>query len=303
FGLGQLVRTYTASLKLDVSQVGGRRVDQVISLRFPSFAVRHRAHLCWLNHTMREYYDLWPEFSASISRRNRMKERVTRSILHVVDRHLLKQHATRVLAQSKTIQRRLASDFGIRAEVLYPPPPQRAYRCDGYGDYILAVSRLTPHKRVDLLVRALAEPAARGIKAVVAGDGEERAGLARLAADLGVADRVQFTGRIADAVMLDLFARCRAVCFTPIDEDYGFVTVEAFASRKAGVTCRDSGGPAEFVVDGETGFVCDPTAPSVAAALARLTSDAQLAGRLGTRAAARAADMTWDAAVKSLVII
>ena len=54
-------------------------------------------------------------------------------------------------------------------------------------------------------------------------------------------------------------ARCRAVCFPPFQEDYGFVTVEAFASRKAVVTCRDSGGPAELVVDGVNGFVCEPT--------------------------------------------
>ena len=40
--------------------------------------------------------------------------------------------------------------------MLYPPPPQRAYRCDGYGDYVLLVSRLTALKRVDLLIRALA---------------------------------------------------------------------------------------------------------------------------------------------------
>ena len=60
---------------------------------------------------------------------------------------------------------------------------------------------------------------------------------------LDVAARVTFLGRIDDDAMLDRLARCRAVCFTPLDEDYGFVTVEAFASRKAVVTCRDSGGP------------------------------------------------------------
>ena len=37
----------------------GQRVDQVITLRYPSFAVRHPVHVCWLNHTMREYYDQW----------------------------------------------------------------------------------------------------------------------------------------------------------------------------------------------------------------------------------------------------
>ncbi|HEY6212887.1 MAG TPA: hypothetical protein VIW45_11410 [Vicinamibacterales bacterium] len=130
YGFGRLTATYTATLKVDVSRIGGRAVDQVISLRYPSFAVRHRAHVCWLNHTMREYYDLWPRFAASISWRNRIKESVRRAILHTVDRHLLKQHVTKVVAQSRTVQRRLDADFAIRADVLYPPAPQRAYRCD-----------------------------------------------------------------------------------------------------------------------------------------------------------------------------
>ena len=63
--------------------------------------------------------------------------------------------------------------------------------------------------------------------------------------------------------MLHHLANCRAVSFAPFAEDYGFVTVEAFASRKAVITCRDSGGPTELVRDEHTGLVCDPTpAPS-----------------------------------------
>jgi glycosyltransferase involved in cell wall biosynthesis len=303
FGFGRLTKTYLATLKVDVAQIGGRKVDQVISLRYPSFAVRHRAHVCWLNHTMREYYDLWPRFAASISWRNRIKESIRRSILHVVDRHLLKQHVSRVVAQSETIRRRLDADFGIQADVVHPPPPPRAYRCEEYGDYIFAISRLTPLKRVDLLVRALAEPAARHVKAVIAGEGEQRDELTALATQLRVGDRVRFLGRVDDETLLQHLAQCRAVCFTPLDEDYGFVTVEAFASHKAVITCRDSGGPAELVVDGDTGLVCDSTSPSLAAAVARLVDDRGLAERMGERAAARAAQMTWKSAVERLLIV
>jgi glycosyltransferase involved in cell wall biosynthesis len=302
FGFGRQTRSYLANLLRDVTRVEGRAVDQVISLRYPSYAVRHHRHVCWLNHTMREYYDGWPEFAASISARNRMKERLRRMLTHAADRYFLKAHVTRLIAQSRTIQRRLAHDFGLRADVLLPPPPQRAYRCDTYGDEILAVSRLTPHKRIGLLLRALAEPGARHVRATIAGEGESRDALEQLAASLGVADRVTFLGRIDDDTMLDRLARCRAVCFTPFGEDYGFVTVEAFASRKAVVTCRDSGGPTELVKDNETGFVCDSTPASVAAAIGRLMADRPLAERLGARAGSRAAEMTWDAAVKQLVI-
>ena len=152
-----------------MSHVGGVRVDQVISLRYPSYAVRHPAHVCWLNHMMREYYDLWPRLTAPISAANRVKEGIRRTLLHAADGWLLTRNITKLVAQSQTIQRRLIDDLGIPSEVLWPPAPQRAYRCERYGDYIFTMSRLNPLKRIDLLVRALAEPAARGVRAVIAG--------------------------------------------------------------------------------------------------------------------------------------
>src|SRR5258708_25066517 len=164
YGFGHLTKTYAAAWTADVSRVHGRPTDQVISLRYPSYAVRHRRHVCWLNHTMREYYDLWPQLSETLSAGNRIKEGARRALLHVVDRHLLRRHVTRVVAQSQTIAHRVAEDFGIRADVVHPPPPPREYRCDEYGDYIFAGARLHPLKRVDLMVSALAEPPARGVR-------------------------------------------------------------------------------------------------------------------------------------------
>ena len=303
YGFGRTFATYRGNWSADVSQIGGRKVDRVVSLRYPSYAVRHPSHVCWLNHTMREYYDLWPAFAASISARARLKERVRRSLIHAADWWLLRYRAGRVVAQSRTIQRRLLDDLGIRADVLWPPPPQRAYRCDAYGDYILAISRLTPTKRLDLLVRALAEPAAKHVRVVIAGDGECRGELAALAATLGVAGRLELVGRLDEDSLTKHLGQCRAVCFAPLGEDYGFVTAEAFASGKAVVTCSDSGGPTELVRDGETGFVCDAKPAALAAALARVMDDRGLAERLGRAAAVQVAGMTWPDAVQRLVMV
>ena len=74
-----------------------------------------------------------------------------------------------------------------------------------------------------------------------------------------------FSGRLTEDQLIAELATCRAVCFPPFQEDYGFVTVEAFASRKAVITCRDSGGPAELVKDGVNGFVCEPTPEALGA--------------------------------------
>ena len=188
----------------------------------------------------------------------------------------------------------------LRSTVLYPPAPQRPYRCDEYADFVFMVSRLAQLKRADLLIEALALPAAAGVRAVIAGDGEERGPLEDLAAARGVRDRVVFVGRIGDAELLDHLARCRVVCFPPFEEDYGFVTAEAFASSKAVITCRDSGGPAELVQDGVNGLVAEPTPQSLAAALRRVMTDPPTAERMGAAAFDAGAKLNWRETVAQL---
>lgn len=280
----------------------GRPVDQVISFRYPSFAARHPRHVCWLNHRMREYYDLWPRFRGSLSRRARVKETARRWILHRVDNYLLTRNVTKVFAQSKTIQARLQRWGRIPSEVLYPPPPARSYRTDAYDPYLFSVSRLTPLKRIDLVLRALAEPACANVRAVIAGDGEALPGLLRLRAQLGLEQRVEFTGKVDDAQVLGHLARCRAVVFAPYAEDYGFVTAEAFSCAKPVITCTDSGGPAELVRHGETGLIAAPEATELAAAIQRVMDDEAAAIRFGEAAAAIAATLTWPNTVDRLLL-
>lgn len=280
----------------------GRKVDQIISLRYPSYAVRHPNHVCWLNHTMREYYDQWEAFSAPLSWKGRIKEGGRRLLIHQIDRRLLTGNVRKLFTLSRTVQARLERWGSIRSEVLYPPPPQRAYRCEDYGDYIFAVSRLAPLKRLSLLIEALADPEAAGIRCLIAGEGEERAILEHAIATRGLSSRVQLIGRIDDRQLLEHLSRCRAVCFPPYDEDYGFVTVEAFASRKPVITCADSGGPAELVADNVTGKVCSPRPQDLALALREIMEDVALAERLGQAGLDQASRMTWPAALKRLLM-
>ena len=186
--------------------------------------------------------------------------------------------------------------------MLYPPPPQREYRHDTYGDYLFGVSRLSPLKRFDLVLRALAEPMAASIKCVIAGEGAEIDALMKLRSHLELEHRVQFVGRLDEAGLLHHLARCRAVIFPPFNEDYGFVTVEAYMSGKPVITCTDSGGPAELVRDGETGFVTAPTAEALAVAMRAVMDDRNLAASMGEAGQAVAQQMTWSAAIQKLLL-
>ena len=299
---GRQASAYLAAWCTDVGLAHEERpVDQVISLRFPGYAVRHPNHVLWLNHRMREYYDLWDQFRSHLTWKQQIKERTRRAILHRADSYLLAKMKRRFVI-SGTVQTRLRRFGGIQSDVLYPPPPRRDYRHDTYGDYLFGVSRLSPLKRFDLVLRALAEPMAASIKCVIAGEGAEADALMRLRSDLELGHRVQFVGRLTEAGLIDHLARCRAVIFPPFSEDYGFVTVEAFMCGKPVITCHDSGGPAELVRDGDSGFVTPPTAEALAVAMRRVMDDRNLAMRMGQAGNLDARKMTWAGAIQKLLL-
>ena len=299
---GRQGAAYLAAWMTDVGMSHNNRpIDQVISLRYPSYAVRHPNHVCWLNHTMREYYDQWEAFSAPLSWKGRIKEGTRRRLLHWADRRLLTNNVRKLFAISGAVKHRLERWGGINAEVMHPPPPQRGYRFEGYGDYIFAVSRLAPLKRLSLLIEALAHPDAEGIRCVIAGEGEEHAVLEHAIVTRGLQSRVKLIGRIDDAQLVEHLARCRAVCFPPFDEDYGFVTAEAFSSAKPVITCVDSGGPAELVRDQVNGWVVAPRPDTLAAALREAANDLPLVQRFGHAGREQASQMTWERAVKRLL--
>ena len=153
--------------------------------------------------------------------------------------------ARKLFTTSRNNQQRLESSTGLVAEVLPHPPQELPYRCDDYGDFVLSVGRLDRAKRVDLLIEAAAESS---FSVVVAGDGPDRepaGGAGGTSASLD--GRVRFLGRVSEEELADLYARCLAVYYAPVDEDFGMVPYEAFLADKPVVTTIDAGGPLEVV--------------------------------------------------------
>jgi glycosyltransferase involved in cell wall biosynthesis len=300
---GRQFSAYLATWLTDVGESGdGTPVDQVISLRYPSYAVRHPRHVCWLNHRMREYYDLWPRFSQQISKKGRVKETLRRSLIRAADTYLLTRNVKHLYAQSKTIQARLQKWGNIPSEVLYPPPPPRSYRTEDYDCTIFAVSRLHPLKRLDFLIKAMKHVESTDLRAIIVGTGAEDETLRRLASELNVADRVRFLGQVDDETLLSCYARCRAVFFAPYKEDFGFVTLESFRSKKPVLTCTDSGGPAELVVHDHSGFVVDPDPHLIAHKLDVWAARCDQAVQMGEAGYRDTNGITWEAALSKLIL-
>jgi len=116
-----------------------------------------------------------------------------------------------------------------------------------------------------------------------------------------VSDRVDFLGALEEQALVDLYRGALAVVYTPYDEDYGYVTLEAFLAAKAVITADDAGGPLEFVEDAVNGFICEPAPEAVAAAINRLAGDRAQAASLGLAGFERARTITWDGVIEKLV--
>jgi glycosyltransferase involved in cell wall biosynthesis len=300
---GRQFRAYLANRFTDVELDGlGRPVQQVISLRFPSYAVKHPVHVCWLNHRLREYYDLWDALRTQLSWKSRIKESARRFLIHRLDTYLLKHNVKKLYAQSSTIQKRLRRWGNISSEVLHPPPPQRNYRTESYQNFIFTVSRLNKLKRLDLLIQAFRYVRNKDLKAFIIGEGPERENLNRMVKEFGLSQRVYLMGSAEEENLMSHYARCLAVFFCPLNEDYGFVTAEAFASQKAVLTATDSGGPTELVKDGESGFIVPPDPTRLAEKLDFFAENKSLAEKMGQNGFKFISHLTWPETIKKLLM-
>jgi glycosyltransferase involved in cell wall biosynthesis len=283
---------------LDLGESNGRPIDLVIASKFPTYFVRHPNKVTWLIHQYRAAYELcgtpYSDFGHTeldVGLRDR---------LIALDTEMLGE-CRAVYTNAKNTAARLAKYNALRAEPLYHPPRLASRLTPGpYGDYVLSVGRIESVKRVDLVVGAMAA-VAPPLRLVVAGDGTQRANVERLAAERGVRDRVTFLGAVGDDELVGLYRDALAVVYPPYDEDFGYVTLEAFLARKPVVTCVDSGGPNEFVEDGVNGFVCDPAPEAIGDALGRLAADRRRAAAFGDAGHERARRITWDGVVEKLV--
>jgi glycosyltransferase involved in cell wall biosynthesis len=283
---------------LDLSESNGRPIDLVIASKFPTYFVRHPRKVAWLIHQYRAAYELCGTVYSDFGHNER--DVGLRDTLIRLDTETLRE-CRRVFANAANTARRVQKYNGIPAEPLYHPPRLAGRLAGGaYGDYVLSVGRIESVKRVDLLVKAMAR-VDKPIRLVVAGDGTQRAHVERVAQDAGVTDRVEFLGTVDDDTLLALYRDALAVLYPPFDEDFGYVTLEAFLARKPVVTATDSGGPIEFVVDGVNGFVRAPEPEAFAAAVNALAADRRRAGSMGDAGCDRARTITWDGVIEKLV--
>lgn len=272
--------------------------DFVVATNFPSYFVNHPRKVVWLAHQHRGAYDGFGAPWSGLGYDDASLE-VQRQLVDW-DSQVLGE-AKRLFAISGVVADRLRRYNGLSATPLYHPPPLDDRLQQGpYGDYVFCASRLAENKRPQLLVEALGATRS-GVRAVLAGTGPLRDRLVADARRLGVDDRLEMPGFVTDDALVERFASALAVVYAPHDEDYGYVTLQAFRAAKPVITAKDSGGVLEWVEDGVNGIVTDGTAAGIAEAIDRLAADPALARRMGKAGRRRLDGLAWEPVVDALL--
>lgn len=250
----QLLQDMAAWRLVDLSESNGNKIDLCIATKYPTYLARHPNKVTWLVHQHRVFYDL--EGSEFDVPHDAEDDRLVREKVRGTDAKFLSE-SQEIYTISSTVSDRLMHFNGVGSIPLYPPP-ELADRIETgpYGDYVLYIGRIERIKRIEPLIDALVR--VKTARAVIVGTGEHLPTLRGYAKDKGVEDRCQFEGYVADERYLQLLANARAVYYAPIDEDYGFATIEAMLARKPVLTLSDSGEVARIVEKTGGGLAAAP---------------------------------------------
>jgi glycosyltransferase involved in cell wall biosynthesis len=202
-------------------------------------------HICYCHSPMRY---LWDGYFAYKREMPGLTQNFFGFAAHYVRNwdYLAAQRVDHFIANSSYVARRIHKYYRRQSTIIHPPiDTSYSYLSSSHDDYYLAVGRLVPYKRTDVLIGACQK---LGRKLVIVGDGPEMEGLKKQAGK-----NVEFVGEATDQQLRDIYARCRALLFAA-DEDFGMVPVEAQSYGRP-VIAYGEGGSLETVVGADSSAV------------------------------------------------
>ena len=330
-----LIHNYYNFYHLDVSHF-----DRVICMKYPAWMVQHEHCIIYMAHCLRGLYDTYenqprplevepgnspvdsilqymeeharpetlePFFQMlfSMEEKGEIPEKylgfpgpLIRKIVHYFDAFAFSHgEKKQFYSISETVKNRWEYfPVDAKVQVAYPPTTIRE-RSAGEYRYLFVVSRLDRPKRLDMLIRAM-HYVTSDIKLYIGGTGPMESELKQLAKG---DSRIEFLGYVSDEEIGRWYADSMAIPYFPYDEDYGLITIEAMLHKKPVITTADAGGPTEFVVDQETGFITALGEREIAAKIDYLATHPEEARRMGEQAYKRVKDINWEGLAKQLL--
>ena len=244
-------RYYLPLAPIAIEQFDLTKYDVVISSSYAvakgALTTANQLHISYVHSPIRYAWDLHFEYLREGGLEHSLKGMLARAILHYMRLYDVStaSRPDAMVANSRTVARRIWKTYRREAQVIYPPVDTQAFRLhEQKDDFFLTASRLVPYKRIDLVVEAFADMPDKTL--VVIGDGPE---MDRIKAKAGA--NVEILGYQSNEALQDYMQRARAFVFAA-QEDFGIVPVEAQACGTP-VIAYSRGGTAETVLPGETG--------------------------------------------------
>jgi len=267
---------------LDITEAAERKVDRVIGLKFPAYLIPHPKKSLWLLHQHRAAYDLWGQPLCDLMHTHNGSQ--IRDAIFNADNNTFKECSSSIYTISKNVSKRLKKFNAVDSTALYPPPQNAdQFYCKPDQGYLFFPSRINPYKRQEFVIDALAFTK-NPVHVVFGGKADQEQygdSITRKVKDLGLSKRVTFLGNMSEEQKLKYYSESIGVVYTPVDEDYGYVTLEAMLASKPVITCTDSGGPLEFVRHRESGYITEPNLQELAKAMDELWENRATASKLG----------------------
>lgn len=279
--------------------------DKVIAMKFPAYYIDHPNKQIWLMHQFRQCYDLWGteyQFFTNDTDGKKIRECVINA-----DNSLFRTQEKPIYTISPVVSERLKVYNGIDSQYLCPPLNNpEMFHFKEYGDYIYYPSRVNQSKRQHVAIEAMRYTRSN-VKLIISGKGDTKDDeryLFELIEKYSLSSKVIYLNKfISEKEKADFYAGCLAVAFIPLNEDYGYITLEAFKSEKPVITFTDAGGPTLVVEDGFNGIVTEPDPKQLAEAMDSLYNDKQRARSLAQNAPILLDKLgiNWDNIMKRLV--
>ncbi len=217
-----------------------------------------------------------------------------------------------IFTNSRNSQQRITRYLRRSSEVLHPGVDAERFTQKEAEKYFLYPSRMAPEKELEYAIKAFkifanrqnpkpgaGKGAAEGWRLIIAGAlsnrPEHQQYMKRIRALCGTG--IEIRTNVGDWELRDLYSRCTAVLYTPVNEDYGLVPLEAMASGKPCIA-RNEGGPKETVHDGRDGFLVN-SIWEMAGRMEALAKDPERCVQMGREGRAKVArEYTWEAFLK-----
>jgi glycosyltransferase involved in cell wall biosynthesis len=230
-------------------------------------AHRHHPNLWYCHTPVRAFYDLYHVFLERQGMLSRQVFRTWAQIHRRFDQRSVR-NVEKIITNSKNVQERIRRAYGRDAEIIFPPVDMSRFHTTGYGDFWLSVNRIYPEKRIELQVEAFRQ--LHEEKLVIAGGyaAGDHAALYAKKLQQQLPPNVTLAGEVPEQELVDLYATCKGLICTAMDEDFGLTPLEAMASGKP-VIAVNEGGFRETVTP-QTGILVEPSPVDIVNAIKTL---------------------------------